>query len=163
MQERREIKLQYGACSAHVIIFMKSFCAVPKEHSFLLISLVQPTRSRVLCYNYIASFLCDFTDYPGDRSDCHVMRGSKVSASFFTYKLLAVSGNIRTAATTQGAAAACREIGFDILHYIPEGRCNSRLKNNAATRDMNTQKQQTSFPRWWGQKRQTYAIICQRK
>ena len=73
-----------------------------------------------------------------------------MSASFFTHKLVTIAGSIRKVATLQEAAATCQKIGFDLLHYIPEGSCSYLLNNNAATRDVAARKP-------------PYKVTCQRK
>ena len=78
------------------------------------------------------------------------MRDGKVSASFFTHKLMTVTGSTRKVATLQEAAATCQKIGFDLLHYIPENICSQLLNNNAATRDVAARKP-------------SYTVTCQRK
>ena len=74
-----------------------------------------------------------------------------MSASFFTHRLMLLNGNPRTASTLQEAAAACQEVGSDILHFIPEGDCRIDSGSKFASRDVNAQKLQR------------YEVMCQRK
>ena len=99
---------------------------------------------------YIITILLLFSAATVTDQTCNVMRDSQLSASIFTRKQLTSTGANRMAATLQEAAAACQEVGLDILHYIPERNC-SNLDNNSATRDLNARKLNR------------YAITCQRK